>query len=232
MKTVYKLMALLWPLLIFSSCQKDAFIESSAVGLWKQVSVTEDGVPMTLTPEQDSCKILIDENGAYRCYNQSFKSYNKGNGPTSFYGTWSMLDGKWINFTTDKWQLIAPLRTDSDKVVLSYKKIIIAPKDTITVIDTLKSVQKQWSQNHIQSRFTILQLSATEMEIRLKTYVGEKKYALLFAPAPSDFNELKPAPAGKSIYIPKLVTDQNYWIIRTELQTLKTYVFKFKKQTY
>jgi hypothetical protein len=143
-----------------------------------------------------------------------------------------MLEGTWINFSTDKWQLIAPLRTDSDKVVLAYKKVIIAPQDTISVIDTLNSVQKQWSQFHIQSRFTILQLSASDMEIRLKTFVGEKKYALLFAPSPSDFIELKPAPAGKSIYIPKLVTDQNYWIIRTELQTLKTYIFKFKKVTY
>src|ERR1035437_1903356 len=232
MKTVYKLLILLLPLFLYTSCQKDTFNPSLAVGLWKQVSVTEDGVPMVLTPEQDSCKLLVDANGAYRCYHQSFKSYNNGNGPTSFFGTWSMLEGTWINFSTDKWQLIAPLRTDSDKVVLAYKKVIIAPQDTISVIDTLNSVQKQWSQFHIQSRFTILQLSASDMEIRLKTFVGEKKYALLFAPSPSDFIELKPAPAGKSIYIPKLVTDQNYWIIRTELQTLKTYIFKFKKETY
>ncbi|MDP4237865.1 MAG: hypothetical protein Q8904_00150 [Bacteroidota bacterium] len=232
MKTVYKLLILLLPLYILSSCQKDTYEPSLAVGLWKQVSVTEDGVPMTLTPEQGTCKLLIDGNGAYRCYHQSFKSYNSGNGPTSFYGTWSMLDGKWINFTTDKWELIATLTTDSDKVVLAHKRVAIAPKDTITVIDTLKSVQKQWAQYHIQSRFTILQLSKTEMEIRLKTFVGEKKYALLFAPAPVDFIELIPAPAGKPIYIPKLVTDDNYWIIRNELQTLKTYVFKFKKESY
>jgi hypothetical protein len=228
MKTVYKLLILLLPLFLYTSCQKDTFNPSLAVGLWKQVSVTEDGVPMTLTPEQDICKLLVDENGAYRCYHQSFKSYNNGNGPTSFYGTWSMLDGTWINFSTDKWQLIATLTSDSDKVVLAYKKDI----NNNTVIDTLNSVQKQWSQYHEQARFTILQLSATVMEIRLKTFVGEKKYAQLFAPAPSDFIELKPAPAGKSIYIPKLVTDQNYWVIKNELQTLKTYIFKFKKETY
>lgn len=223
MKTVYKLLILLLPTLSLLSCQNETFQPSLAVGLWKQISVTEDGVPMTLTPEQQTCQLLIDENGAYRCYHQSFKSYNNGNGPTSFYGTWSMLDGTWINFTTDKWELIAPLRTDSDKVILSYKN---------GVIDTLNSVQKQWSQYHIQSRFSVLQLTNTDMEIRLKTFVGEKKYALLFAPDPADFVELKPAPAGKAIYIPKLVTDQNYWIIRKELQTLKTYIFKFKKQTY
>jgi len=228
MKTVYKLLILLFPIFLYTSCQKDTFSPNLAVGLWKQVSITEDGVPMTLTPGQDTCELLIDENGAYRCYHQSFKSYNNGNGPTSFYGTWSVLAGTWINFTTDKWQLIAQLTTDSDKVVLAYKKDI----HNNTVIDTLTTVQKQWSQYHEQSRFTILQLSNSEMEIRLKTFVGEKKYALLFAPAPSDFIELKPAPAGKLIYIPKLVTDQNYWIIKNELQTLKTYIFKFKKETY
>jgi hypothetical protein len=143
-----------------------------------------------------------------------------------------MLDGKWINLTTDKWQFIPTLTSDSSKVNLDHKKIIIAPGDTIVVVDTLKSVQKQWSQFHIQSRFTILQLSATEMEIRLKTFVGEKKYALLFAPDPSDFIELKTVAAGKSNYIPKLVTDQNFWTIRKEFQTLKTYVFKFRKETY
>ena len=228
MKTVYKLLILLLPLFLYSSCQKDGFTPNLAAGLWKQVSVTEDGVAMTLTPEQDSCKLLIDANGAYRCYHQSFKSYNNGNGPTSFYGTWSMLEGTWINFSTDKWELIAPLTSDSDKVVLVYKKDI----NNKSVIDTLNSVQKQWSQFHIQSRFTILQLTGTDMEIRLKTFVGEKKYALLFAPSPSDFIELKPAPDGKSIYIPKLVTDDNYWIIRNELQTLKTYIFKFRKVNY
>ena len=228
MKTVYKLLILLLPLFLYSSCQKDGFTPNLATGLWKQVSVTEDGVAMTLTPEQDSCKLLIDANGAYRCYHQSFKSYNNGNGPTSFYGTWSMLEGTWINFTTDKWELIAPLSSDSDKVVLVYKK----DSNNKSVIDTLNSVQKQWSQFHIQSRFTIIQLNGTDMEIRLKTFVGEKKYALLFAPSPSDFTELKPAPDGKSIYIPKLVTDDNYWIIRNELQTLKTYIFKFRKVNY
>ena len=228
MKTVYKLLILLLPLFVYTSCQKDGFTPGLATGLWKQVSVTEDGVAMTLTPGQDSCKLLIDANGAYRCYHQSFKSYNNGNGPTSFYGTWSMLEGTWINFTTDKWELIAPLSSDSDKVVLVYKK----DSNNKSVIDTLNSVQKQWSQFHIQSRFTIIQLNGTDMEIRLKTFVGEKKYALLFAPSPSDFTELKPAPDGKSIYIPKLVTDDNYWIIRNELQTLKTYIFKFRKVNY
>lgn len=221
-----KLIFTLTIILFFSSCNKNTIDESLVAGLWKQVSVTEDGIPMALTPQQDSCKLLVDANGVYRCYHESFASYNNGNGPTSFYGTWSILDGTWINFTTDKWQFTPSLTSDSDKVVLYYKNASNA------VIDTVKTVQKQWAWYHEQFRFTILKLSSTEMEIRLKTFVGEKKYALLFAPDPSDFIELKPAPAGKNIYIPKLVTDQNYWVIRKEYQTLKTYIFKFKKISY
>ena len=227
MKTIYKLFILLFPIFLLQSCVQEQFPASNMTGLWKQVSVTEDGVEMILTPEQKSCELLIDANGVYRCYQQTFSSYNKGNGPTTFYGTWSLLDDKWVNFTTDKWEIIATLSTDSAKVNLSYK----TNASNVTVIDTTTTVQKQWAKYHIQSRFTILKLTATEMEIRLKTYVGEKKYALLFAPDPADFVELNVA-AGKINYSPKLVTDANYWIIQKELRTQKTYIYKFQKQSF
>lgn len=229
MKTGYRFFILIFSLFALFSCEEENFEETTAIGLWKQVSVTEDGTPMTLTPEQESCKIFIEANGAFHYYHQSFVKYNKGAGPTKFYGTWSMLDGKWINFTTEKWQFIPTLTSDSSKVILTYKRDV---NNKITGIDTLTSVQKQWAQYHIQSRFTILQLSDNELEIRLKTFEGEKKYAMLFAPVPSDFMELKTVATGKANYIPKLVTDQNYWTIRKEFQTLKTYVFKFRKETY
>lgn len=228
MKTGYRFFILVFSLLAFFSCEEDAYEESTVVGLWKQVSVTEDGTPVSLTPEQENCKLLLEPNGTARYFHQSFINYNNGAGPTRFYGTWSMMDGKWINFTTDKWQFIPTLTSDSNKVILTYKK----DANNQTIIDTLASVQKQWSQYHIQSRFTILQLSDNEMEIRLKTFEGEKKYAFLFSPNPSDFIELKTVATGKSNYIPKLVTDENYWTIRKEFQTLKTYVFKFRKETY
>jgi len=229
MKTVFRFFILISSLFVYSSCEDDGYEENSAVGLWQQVSVTEDGTPMTLTSEQESCQLLLEANGVCRYYHQSFKKYNSGSGPTKFYGTWSMLDGKWINFSTEKWQFVPTLTSDSNKVVLTYKKDV---NSNITGIDTLASVQRQWTQFHIQSRFSIVQLSATEMEIKIKTFEGEKKYALLFAPLPSDFVELKTVATGKANYIPKLVTDQNYWTIRKEFQTLKTYVFKFRKATY
>ncbi len=226
MKTIYKFLILLAPIFTIYSCVEEQFPASSMTGLWKQVSVTEDGVDMVLTPEQQSCQLLIDANGVYRCYQSTFSSYNNGNGPTSFYGTWSILDDKWVNFSTDKWEIIATLRADSAKVNLVYK-LNAANK---TVIDTSATVQKQWARYHIQSRFTILKLSATEMEIRLKTYIGEKKYALLFAPDPADFVEINVA-AGKINYSPKLVTDDNYWTIQNELRSQKTYIYKFQKQS-
>jgi len=227
MKTINILLILFLPLFFITSCQKEEFDEGTITGLWKQVSVTEDGVAMTLAPEQEACRILIEANGVCRYYHHSFLKFNNGNGPTSFYGTWSTLDGQWINFTTDKWQFVPSLTSDSSKVVLTYKQV-----NNLSVIDTLTSVKKQWNKYHIQSRFTILRLTSDEMEIRLKTFVGEKKYALLFAPDPTDFIELKTVSSGAVNYIPKLVTDDNYWTIRKEFQTMKTYVFTFKRENY
>jgi hypothetical protein len=231
MKKLYILLILFLPMFFLSSCQKDEFDEGSVIGLWKQVSITEDGVAATLTPEQEACKILIEANGVCRYYHQAFMKYNNGDGPISFYGTWSSLDGQWINFTTDKWKFGPALSSDSSKVSLKTKQYII-DNDTIIGIDTLNTVKSQWSKYHQQSRFTILQLTDDVMEIRLKTFVGEKKYALLFAPDPADFIELKTVSSGTINYSPKLVTDENYWIIRKEFQTLKTYVFTFKRENY
>lgn len=214
--------------LILTSCEKEEINESLAIGLWKQISVTEDGTEMELTPEQESCKILIEANGMCRYYHQSFRDYNNGQGPTTFYGTWSILDNKWINFTTDKWQFVPSVTSDSNKVVLSYT----TDSNDVVIIDTMASVKNQWEKYHIQSRFTILQLTDDLLEIQLKTFEGEKKYALLFAPAGEDFIEITTAEDPEDSYSPELVTDDNYWIIREEFRTLKTYVFSFQRENY
>lgn len=231
MKTPYKLIILAFAVLLFGACENDGFTEEQAVGLWKQVSVTEDGVELTLTQEQQDCKLLLEPNGMLRYYHKVFANYNSGTGPTAFYGTWSMLDGQWINLTTDKWQMVAALSSDSSKITLKTKEYV-TESGSFMGIDTLASVKNQWNKYHIQSRFTILQLNENEMEIRLKTFVGEKKYALLFAPAPGDFIDVTPNGAATTVYSPILVTNQNFWDIRKEYQTLKTYVFKFKKEDY
>lgn len=231
MKTLYKLIILAFAVLLFGACENDGFTEEQAVGLWKQVSVTEDGVEMTLTQEQQDCKLLLEPNGMLRYYHKAFASYNNGTGPTEFYGTWSLLDGQWINFTTDKWKMVAALDSKNSTVVLKKKPYVIG-QDTIIGIDTLATVKNQWTQYHIQARFTVLQLNENEMEIRLKTFVGEKKYALLFAPDPKDFIDTTPDGKASTAYSPVLVTDENFLDIRKEYQTLKTYVFKFKKEDY
>jgi hypothetical protein len=207
---------------IFTSCEKEEINEGLAIGLWKQISVTEDGTEMELTPEQESCKILIEANGICRYYHQSFRDYGNGQGPTTFYGTWNILDNKWINLTTDKWQFVPSVSSDSNKVLLTYAG---------GFIDTIANVKAQWKKYHIQSRFTILQLTNDLLEIRLKTFEGEKKYALLFAPTGEDFIETS-TDESEITYSPKLVTDDNYWIIREEFRTLKTYVFTFQRENY
>lgn len=228
MKTIKIILILFLPLLILTSCQEDGFQEGAVVGLWKQVSVTEDGTEMALTPEQKACQLLIDANGIVRYYHQSFIRFNNGDGPTTFLGTWSLLDNKWLNLTTDKWHFVPTLTSDSSKVTLSYKSDV----NGVSIIDTISSVKKQWTKYHIQSRFTILQLTGDVLEIRLKTFVGEKKYALLFAPNPDDFIETGTNQSGDVTFSPLLVTDENYWSIREEYQTLRTYVFTFKREDY
>ena len=224
MKTTKPYLLLLLSLFYLSSCETESFTEDVVVGLWQQISVTEDGAELSLTPVQQSVKLLIEPNGIIRFYQQSFQSYNSGNGPVNFYGTWSITDNKWMNISTDKWQFVPALSSDSGRVNLNRK--------ADNTIDTLVSVQKQWSKYHIQSRFTIIRLDKEEMEIRLKTFEGEKKYALLFAPNTADFLELRNVTAGRDIFFPKLVTNDNYPIIRKEFQTLKTYVFRFRKVSY
>jgi hypothetical protein len=230
---IYKLLLILFlPFTILSSCKKEELNEGMAIGLWTQVSVTEDGTEMTLAPEQEACKILIEANGICRYYHQAFLSYNNGDGPTAFYGTWSILDGQWINFTSDRWKFVPSVTSDSNKVVLSYLQDTLENGTIVNIIDTTVSVKKQWDRYHVQSRFTILQLTDDLMEIRIKTFEGEKKYAFLFAPNPEDFIEIRNSATIDGSYSPELVTDDNYWIIRKEFQTLKTFVFKFKRENY
>jgi hypothetical protein len=211
-------------LLIITACEEVQFPESAMTGLWQQVEITEDNVPMPLSAEQKTLQLLIEPNGVYRYNHQSFAHYNGGQGPTTFFGTWNITDDRWVNFTTEKWQLVAALSNDSGKVVLTYK----VNAQNQQVIDTTATVQKQWTRYHIPSRFSIIKLTNEELEIRLRTFVGEKRYALLFSPDPKDFVELNVAP-GRINYAPKLLTEENYWEVFHEFRTLKTYHYKFRK---
>jgi hypothetical protein len=71
----------------------------------------------------------------------------------------------------------------------------------------------QWAKNHIAVRFTIMELSDNILEIRLKTYVGERKYSALFV-------EGNRPP----------VTADNSDEISAEYKELKTYIYTFHKE--
>ena len=102
------------------------------------------------------------------------------------FGAWSITDNQWLEMTVDTWRL------NSNPVSQN-------PSD-------------QWVKNHILVRFTILKLSSNELEIRVKTFVGERKYAALFT------EDVRP-----------LITAENVENIQMEYMTLKTYIYTFKK---
>lgn len=102
------------------------------------------------------------------------------------FGAWSITDNQWLEMTADTWRL------NSDPVA--------------------QNPANQWVKNHIPVRFSILKSSGNELEIRVKTFVGEQKYAALFTE-----NNRPP------------VTSENLEAIQQEFRTQKTYIYTFKK---
>jgi hypothetical protein len=64
-------------------------------------------------------------------------------------------------------------------------------------------------------RFTILKLSATELEIRIKTFIGDRKKIVMFTPLPQDI--LSGKTPGELLELDRLN------------KTLKTYIYRFVK---
>jgi hypothetical protein len=106
--------------------------------------------------------------------------------PVNRYGTWMTTDNKWLDMSLDVWSVASSPKSSSETGT--------------------------WRMNHRHTRFTVLSLTAEKMEIRIKTYVGEKKYAAMFVPQER----------------PQITFDQ-VDAINKEFQTLKTYVFTFSK---
>jgi len=102
------------------------------------------------------------------------------------YGAWSITDDTWLELTVDTWHYVA------DPVSLSPAN--------------------QWIKNHLLTRFTILSLSNDQLEIRLKTYVGDKTYSALF------IEQARP-----------VITSDNFDGISQAYKTLKTYIYTFKR---
>ncbi|MDD3078806.1 MAG: hypothetical protein PHH37_06850 [Paludibacter sp.] len=152
-------------------------------GLWVQQSITEDGQEVSLSEKEKNLELLIESNGVYRTHTNN----DDGSGSTEYYGAWTVTDSKWIEFSVNTWTL------ESDAYTLSESD--------------------QWNENHVLTRFTILSVDADMMQIRIKTYVGNKKYSPLFV-----------------VHDRPLVTEDNYSQITNEYKELKTYIFTFVKQ--
>jgi hypothetical protein len=118
--------------------------------------------------------------------NGVYRTYANGMPVEEHFGAWSITDNQYLETTADTWRL------NSDPLS--------------------QTPANQWTKNHIPVRFTILKLSDNELEIRIKTFAGEQKYAALFA------EETRP-----------LVTADNLEAIQQEYTTLKTYIYTFKK---
>lgn len=119
--------------------------------------------------------------------NGVYRTYAKNAQVKEHYGAWTITDATWLELTVDTWRMQTnPL----DKI----------PED-------------QWFKNHILTRFTILKLSNSQLEIRIRTYEGERKYSALFVEN-----------------TPPLLTESNFTEIDTEYKTLKTYIYTFRKK--
>jgi len=102
------------------------------------------------------------------------------------YGAWSITDNTWLEMTVDQWHFNA-------------NPVSLPPAN-------------QWIRNHLLTRFTILSLTGDRLEIRIKTFVGEKKYSAMFV------EQVRP-----------VITNANYDEISEEYMAIKTYIFTFKK---
>jgi hypothetical protein len=119
--------------------------------------------------------------------NGVYRSYAKEATLKEHYGAWTVTDDNWLEITADLWRVNAnPLE---------------------------QTAANQWAKNHSLTRFTILNLSDNRLEIRLKTYAGEKKYSALFVEGDRP-----------------LITTTNLDAINGEYKTLKTYIYTFRKE--
>lgn len=118
--------------------------------------------------------------------NGVYRTFGKDAAVKEHTGAWTVTNNTWLELTLDKWQLV---------------------NDPLS-----QTPANQWRKNHVLTRFTILSLTNDRMELRLKTYIGDKKYSALFT------ENIRP-----------VITTTNLEEIQTEYRSLKTYVYTFKR---
>jgi hypothetical protein len=119
--------------------------------------------------------------------NGVYRTYAKDAPSKEYFGAWTITGGTWLELTADIWRV-------------NFNPLALTPAN-------------QWAKNHILTRFTLLNLSDNRMEIRLKTYTGEKKYSALFVESDRP-----------------VITTDNVDKINAEYETQKTYTYTFRKE--
>ena len=187
-KSYILLTTFLFSIFIFCSCSKDdENYSEKIVGLWIQEKVTEDEQEIDLSDAEKNLSLLFERNGVYRTYAKDAVT------PKEHFGTWIVTDENWLNITADTWHLV------KNPMSIEIKN----PSD----------LAKRWTTNHIHIRMTILSITGDQLQLRIKTYVGERKYSALFV------EHERPD-----------VTEATIEELTNEYKTLKTYIFTFKKQ--
>lgn len=171
--------------ILLSGCEKESY-STDMVGLWELQTIEEDGVN-TYVPGEKAVMLLFEQNGVYRS-NQDNSLTNSNDVSPYYYGAWSVTDNKWLEMGIDCWKLsLSPLSSTNWK--------------------------DQWIPMHLPVRFTIMELTEETLVLRIRNFVGDVKYSVMFS---------EPT-------MPQ-ITEENYDQVSSEFKTLCTYVYRFKRK--
>lgn len=179
------ILLLLLPLsFAISGCKEETY-NTDIIGLWELQAVEENGVN-TYVPEENKIMLLFEKNGVYRS-NQEI-SLTENSIYTYYFGAWSVTDNKWVEMGIDSWKLsLSPLSSSN--------------------------IKDQWIPMHLPVRFTIQEITGEYMSLRIKSFIGDTKYSVMFAEP-----------------VLPLIDNDNYEEVSSEFKTLCTYVYKFKRK--
>lgn len=86
------LLLVLWWL---AGCAKQEEPSPIISGFWRQVAISEDGVPLELNPCEQSTRLLIEANGVYRLYSSCDEIQRSG--------TWLITGETMLDLSMDRW---------------------------------------------------------------------------------------------------------------------------------
>lgn len=168
---------------VISSCEKETY-DTDIVGLWELQAVESDGVN-TYVPDENKIMLLFEKNGVYRSNQEISLTESEYK---YYFGAWSVTDNKWVEMGIDTWKLsLSPLSSSN--------------------------IKDQWIPMHLPVRFTILEITDETMSLRIKSFIGDTKYSVMFSEP-----------------VLPLIDKDNYEEVSSEFKTLCTYVYRFKRK--